>query len=140
MRQPTKEQQRMTLGGGGFWLAVAGLNGLIAVAAGAYGHHALGGHNSDFREIFLTGAQYHMWHTLALLGVAWTTEHFSGIAPALAGIAFSVGVFLFSGSLYVMGLTEDVPVRGAAPLGGMLLILGWTALIWTGFSMRRTQI
>ena len=125
---------------GGFWLAIAGLNGLVAVAAGAYGYHALGVQDSGFREIFLTGAQYHMWHTLALLSVAWAADRSGGIAPVLAGIAFAIGILLFSGSLYVMGLTEAAPVKGAAPLGGMLLMAGWAALIWTGLSMRRRKI
>ena len=122
----------------GFWLAVAGINGIIAVAAGAYGYHALGVRVSGFRDIFLTGAQYHMWHALALLGVAFAADRIGGRAPAAAGIAFSAGILLFSGSLYFMGLTETVAVRGAAPFGGMLLMAGWASLVWAGLSARRT--
>ncbi len=53
------------------WLFLAALNGLLAVAAGAYGAHWLEVTDSAHRDLFNTGMQYHMWHALALLAVAW---------------------------------------------------------------------
>jgi uncharacterized membrane protein YgdD (TMEM256/DUF423 family) len=48
-----------------------------------------------------------------------------------AGAAFTLGILLFSGSLYWFGLTGLVPVQGSAPTGGLLLTFGWLALMWT---------
>jgi uncharacterized membrane protein YgdD (TMEM256/DUF423 family) len=114
------------------WLLIAALNGLIAVAAGAYGHHALATSDSGHREYFETGVTYQMWHALALLAVAWLVEKTGPVArtASVAGIFFSAGIICFSGSLYYLGLTEQPLVRFAAPLGGILLMAGWAALAW----------
>lgn len=114
------------------WLFLGALNGLVAVAAGAYGWHALGG-DEGARKMFELGVQYQMGHALALLGVAWLATRFEGrrkIPVHLAGAGFTLGIVLFSGTLYAFGLTGLVPVEGAAPLGGMLLMIGWAALMW----------
>lgn len=51
------------------WLIAAAINGLIAVAAGAYGWHALPVSESGLCNIFMIGVHYQMWHALALIGV-----------------------------------------------------------------------
>lgn len=70
------------------WLFVAGLNGLLAVMAGAYGSHNLEAADSGSRDVFMVAVQYHMWHALALLAVAWLAERRQGrgaVAPSVAG-------------------------------------------------------
>jgi uncharacterized membrane protein YgdD (TMEM256/DUF423 family) len=114
------------------WLFVAGLNGLLAVMAGAYGSHNLEAADPGSRDVFMVAVQYHMWHALALLAVAWLAERRQGrgaIAPSVAGGAFTAGIVLFSGSLYALGLKGSVLVPGAAPVGGALLMIGWAALM-----------
>ncbi len=112
------------------WLALGAINGLMAVAAGAYGHHALAASDSYFRDAFATGVDYQMWHALALLSVAWLADRQPGQRMVgIAGFLFTLGILLFSGSLYCLGLTQTTLVVGAAPLGGMLLIAGWAALL-----------
>lgn len=119
------------------WLTAAAANGLIAVAAGAYGRHGLAVPDPYFREVFEIGVTYQMWHALALLAVAWLAENGGGRPARLAGIGFIAGIALFSGSLYALGLTGTVSVPGAAPVGGVLLMGGWAALIWAGLRRRR---
>jgi uncharacterized membrane protein YgdD (TMEM256/DUF423 family) len=117
------------------WLIVTALSGCLAVAAGAYGAHGLSG-DEVFKSAFQTGVQYHMWHSLALLGIAWFTESRpetnSGAAQAKwghrAGFLFALGLVLFSGSLYVFGLTQSLPMSGLPPAGGMALMAGWLTL------------
>ena len=117
----------------GWWLILAGVNGLLAVVAGAYGYHGLAVSDDLYRNAFNVGVQYHMWHALALLAVAWLTERDPrDWTPLVAGILFQAGIVLFSGILYALGMTEEVLVQGAAPLGGFLLIGGWLALVWAG--------
>jgi uncharacterized membrane protein YgdD (TMEM256/DUF423 family) len=109
------------------------LNGLVAVAAGAYGWHALGG-DDGARTMFEIGVQYQMAHALALLAVAWLASREEGrrrIPVHIAGAAFTLGSILFSGTLYAFGLTGLVSIEGAAPAGGFLLMIGWLALMWT---------
>jgi uncharacterized membrane protein YgdD (TMEM256/DUF423 family) len=117
------------------WLVIGALSGGLAAFSGAYGWHWLDADESG-REIFNMGVQYHMWHSMALLAVAWFTssrpQTDSGAAQAKwgrrAGFLFVAGMVLFSGSLYVFGITGILPLAGAAPAGGMALMAGWATL------------
>ncbi len=117
------------------WLFFAGLNGLIAVGAGAYGWHLLKADDGP-RQIFMMGVDYQMWHALALLAVAWLADrryHGRSFTLALAGWSFTLGIILFSGTLYAYGATGAVPVPYAAPIGGVLLIIGWLMILICAF-------
>ena len=119
----------------GLWLMIGGLNGLIAMGAGAYGWHSLGADDA-VREIFMMGVGYQMWHALAILATALlaTRPEFEGSRlPSLAGIGFTLGTVLFSGTLYAYALLGYVLVEGAAPFGGFLLMAGWLAIIICGY-------
>lgn len=113
------------------WLFLGALNGLLAVAAGAYGRH--GGLGSDGREMFGIASHYQITHGLALLAVAWLASRAAAgrwlTLANFAGAAFSLGILLFSGSLYWFGISGVVPVAGSAPAGGWCLMLGWLALM-----------
>jgi uncharacterized membrane protein YgdD (TMEM256/DUF423 family) len=119
------------------WLFLAALNGFVAVLAGAYGYHWLEVSEQGFRDVFKMGVDYHMWHALALLAVAWLAER-SGTGPAvvIAGWGFLTGILLFCGSLYALGLTGETVLPGAAPLGGFAFLLGWAALAWAALRER----
>jgi len=121
------------------WLFLAALNGLLAVAAGAYGSHGLAVTESARRDAFMTGVQYHMWHALALFAVAWLASRPQAPGAAavrVAGWAFTAGIVLFSGTLYALGLTGSAPVPGAAPAGGLSFFVGWSALIWVALARK----
>jgi uncharacterized membrane protein YgdD (TMEM256/DUF423 family) len=111
-------------------LALAGLNGLIAVAAGAFGAHGLRSRlTADALIIFETAARYHMYHALALAAVAalagprWTTA---------SVWLFQCGIIFFCGSLYAMALSNMAWkwLGAVTPFGGLLFILGWLCLIF----------
>jgi uncharacterized membrane protein YgdD (TMEM256/DUF423 family) len=110
---------------------LAAVFGFLGVALGAFGAHAL---SARFREqpnlgdSYRTGAQYHLLHTLALLGTAWASSQWSsGLIPAAGGL-FALGIVLFSGSLYVMALTGNRKLGAITPLGGLAFLAGWTCL------------
>ena len=113
------------------WLVVASISGLLAVGTGAYGAHGLSTEDT-FQDSFDAGVQYHMWHSLALLAVAWFTEQRRNTNAAkwghLAGGLFLAGIVLFSGTLYTLGISGELLITGAAPAGGMALMAGWAAL------------
>lgn len=110
--------------------ALAGsISAFIAVAAGAFGAHALRSRLApDLLAVFETGARYQMYHALALFAVAWAVTHWPGPPIRLAGWLFIGGTVLFSGSLYLLALTGARWLGAVTPLGGLLFLGGWVAL------------
>ena len=105
--------------------------GFLAVAAGAFGAHALRARlTAGDLEIFETAARYQMYHALALLGVAWAVTRWPGGAAHTAGWLFLGGTVVFSGSLYLLVLTGQRWLGAVTPLGGLGLLAGWLALAW----------
>jgi uncharacterized membrane protein YgdD (TMEM256/DUF423 family) len=114
------------------WLAIAAVNGFIAVALGAIGSHALRATLSPERLAWIdTGLRYHMFHVLALFGVALlfaAEAERAGWALRIAPWCFLGGMVLFSGGLYLMGIAGLRSLGPTVPTGGMLFLAGWAAL------------
>jgi uncharacterized membrane protein YgdD (TMEM256/DUF423 family) len=115
---------------------VAGaLSGAVAVAAGAFGAHALRGRLApDLLAVYQTGAQYQAVHALALLASGYLAGRAPGPLAAAAGWLFLAGSILFSGSLYALALSGVRALGAVTPLGGVAFIAGWLALAaaaWT---------
>jgi uncharacterized membrane protein YgdD (TMEM256/DUF423 family) len=105
------------------------LSALIAVAAGAFGAHALRARlDLAMLAAFETGARYQMYHALALLAVAWASSRWPGKLASAAGWCFVAGTVLFSGSLYAMALTGQRTLGAITPLGGVAFLAGWLCL------------
>jgi uncharacterized membrane protein YgdD (TMEM256/DUF423 family) len=107
---------------------------LLAVALGAFGAHGLRAVlSSGELATFETGVRYQMYHALALLLVAARHQGGGSVLGRVAGWAFTVGILLFSGSLYTLVLA-GLPWMGAVtPLGGVAFLVGWIALAWGFF-------
>ena len=118
-----------------FFLVAAGLFGAIGVAAGAYASHGLARLVDEVKliEYFELAALYQLVHAVALLGLALAASYRPPhLGAVIAGLLFTAGVFLFSGSLYLRVLT-GLPDWGAlTPLGGSAFILGWLVIAATG--------
>lgn len=113
-----------------FWLLGCAF-ALLAVAAGAFGAHALRSRlPADLLAVFETAARYQMYHALALLAVGWACTYWPGRAAPLAGWLFTAGIIVFSGSLYLLALTGSRWLGAITPLGGVGFLLGWAALGW----------
>jgi len=110
--------------------ALAGaVSAFIAVAAGAFGAHALRARlPPDLLAVFETGARYQMYHALALLAVAWAATRWPAAPVRAAGWLFIGGTLLFSGSLYLLALTGTRWLGAITPIGGLLFLAGWAAL------------
>jgi uncharacterized membrane protein YgdD (TMEM256/DUF423 family) len=112
------------------FFSLGALSGLISVAAGAFGAHALRARLSpESLAVFETGARYQMYHALALLAVAWVASRRPGALPQLAGWLFVTGTVLFSGSLYGLALTGARWLGALTPLGGIAFLAGWLCLL-----------
>lgn len=102
----------------------------IAVAAGAFGAHALRARLSpDLLATFETGARYQMYHALALLAAAWATTRWPGSLIQWAGWLFVIGTVLFSGSLYALALSGVRWLGAVTPFGGVAFLGGWVCLV-----------
>ena len=113
------------------FLAIAALFGLVAVAAGAFGAHALEARLAPDRlAIFETAARYQMYHALALVGVAWASTALPGSEnlTTAAGWAFVVGMLIFCGSLYLLALGGPRWLGAITPIGGLAFLTGWALL------------
>ncbi|MCS3628081.1 DUF423 domain-containing protein [Salinibacter ruber] len=108
---------------------------LIGVALGAFGAHGLEGRVSPERvETFRTGVAYQMYHALALLVVGWAAAQGWGPSLHWAGYCFVTGIVIFSGSLYVLVLSDTGWLGAITPLGGVAFIAGWALLAWAAFT------
>ena len=110
------------------------LSAFLAVAAGAFGAHALRGALApDLLQVFETAARYQMFHALALIAVDLVRAQRGGApqrALGVAGALFAAGTVLFSGSLYALALS-GVRLWGAlTPFGGVAFLAGWVAFAW----------
>jgi len=111
------------------FVALGAWSALVAVAAGAFGAHALRSRlGPDLLAVFETGARYQMYHALALLAVAWVADRWPGRLVRAAGWLFVVGTVLFSGSLYALALTGVRTFGAITPLGGAAFLAGWACL------------
>lgn len=130
------------------WSTVGATLGGLAVILGAFAAHGIDGYFAEkyagqvktvtgvevpaaqkYLNDFKTGAQYQMYHSLALLAVG-----FAGVTSRkqkllnIAGWCFLLGIIFFSGSLYVLTLSGQTFWGAIAPIGGSLLIVGWFTL------------
>ncbi|HEX4452856.1 MAG TPA: DUF423 domain-containing protein [Kofleriaceae bacterium] len=109
-------------------IALGAINGGIAVAAGAFGAHGLKERISQHSlEIFETAVRYQMFHALAMILCAVIAT--SGARTA--GWLFQAGIVVFSGSLYLLALTETKWLGAVTPVGGLAFLAGWAALAWS---------
>ena len=106
------------------------LSALVAIAAGAFGAHGLRGRlTPDLLAVFETAARYQMYHALALLAVGLAAARWQAPVVRWAGWLFVGGTVLFSGSLYLLALTQVRWLGAVTPLGGLMLLAGWGCLV-----------
>lgn len=108
--------------------------GILAIIFGAFGAHALKKFLTPDQLIsFETGVRYQMYHALFLLFLGGTHK-VSDRTKNTIFLLILIGVILFSGSIYLLTTKEitsvDIsPIAFITPIGGLLLILGWIALL-----------
>ncbi len=101
----------------------------VGVGLGAFAAHGLRGSLTSVElATFETGVRYQMYHALALLITSWAANHTKPKLSQLVGILFTVGMVLFSGSLYLLALTEIRWIGAITPVGGVSLLIGWVVL------------
>ena len=122
-------------GGSLVHVRIAAVVAAAAVGLGAFGAHGL---EERFVEVgekaagwWDTAVFYHLVHAVALFALAASSWFVKGPWWLLL-----VGTFLFSGSLYVMGVTGFTKLGMVTPLGGLSFIAGWIGIAWKAGSRR----
>ncbi len=101
----------------------------LAVLLGAFGAHALKTQLSpEMLAIYKTGVEYHFYHALGLLIIGLIAFHIPSRWLNWAGICLIAGIFLFSGSLYVLSISGIKAFGAITPLGGLAFVTGWVFL------------
>lgn len=115
------------------WSLTGALLMALAVALGAFGAHGLRGRLDAYRmSVYEKAVFYHFVHALGLLVVSVMPK--AGVltqsaANWVCGLLLA-GIVLFSGSLYLLGLTGNRALGAVTPFGGLCFIAAWLALAW----------
>ena len=111
------------------FLLIGSLAAVVGVTLGAFGAHGLRNRLApEMLAVFETAVRYEMYHALALVLVAALMARFDGWLIHAAGWSFTIGIVLFSGSLYLLALTGIRILGAITPFGAIAFILGWAFL------------
>lgn len=113
------------------WLIIGACLAGIAVLVGAFGAHGLKARvSSEDLGIFETAVRYQMYHSLGiiLISVLGITKSFPDDILMMPAYLMIAGVIIFSGSLYILVLTNIRWLGAITPFGGGLLIFSWFLL------------
>ncbi|MFM7181757.1 MAG: DUF423 domain-containing protein [Verrucomicrobiales bacterium] len=116
------------------WLRLIALSGFLGVALGAFGAHGLKDYftaHPTHAEWWQKASLYHLTHTVAALGALALG------ARRLPIVLFLFGILIFSGTLYLMALTNERWLGAITPIGGTALLAGWLALAFMPSPARR---
>lgn len=132
-----------------FWLSLGAMLAGLSVATGAFAAHGLDQYFKDkypateqkevagqafpasykYLQDFKTGAEYQMYHALALIFVGVLSQSRKSRALDVAGWSFLIGIVLFSGMLYALTITGQRVLGAIVPLGGVAFLVGWVSLV-----------
>jgi len=109
---------------------------LLSVVLGAFAAHGLKQFiEPNSVEIFQTGVKYQFYHGLAILfcGLWYKIDLIKSLKTTT--LLFSIGILLFSGSLYLLSFKEVISlplslIGPATPIGGLFFIAGWISIIY----------
>ena len=117
------------------WIGIAAINLAVAVALGAFGAHGIKSMvNAQQLAWWHTATLYLFIHALGLLMVGLLIR--LNYATQATAWLLQVGVIIFAGSLFAMTLGAPRWFGAITPIGGVLMIAGWTWLAVTAFRIK----
>ena len=108
------------------WILTGSVLGFIGVAIGAFGAHSLKPYiMPELMESYKTGVLYHLIHAVIItaIGLSGKTEYYKG------ALFLTIGIILFSFSLYIYSLTGIKFLAMITPFGGVSFLAGWLLII-----------
>lgn len=116
-------------------VAAGAINMFIAVAAGAFGAHALKQSLiPEMLTIWHTAATYQMIHALGLIAIGMLMPRYQTGLIKRAGITMLLGILIFSGSLYALAISGIRILGAITPVGGLAFLAAWAMLAWTALT------
>jgi uncharacterized membrane protein YgdD (TMEM256/DUF423 family) len=120
-------------------LLTGALFGLLGVALGAFGAHALKAMltESGRLDTYELAVRYQFYHAFALLAVGVLQQFMTSKYFRISSIFFLSGTLLFSGSLYLLCFSGSIAFAIVTPFGGVLLIFGWVLMMLGIFNTKK---
>jgi uncharacterized membrane protein YgdD (TMEM256/DUF423 family) len=122
-------------------LTLGAIGGLLGVAFGAFGAHALRNRLDNYAlGVFETAVQYQFIHSLALLAVGILMLQVpSSMLLRSSAALLVIGICIFSGSLYLLSLTGLRWLGAVTPIGGLAFIGAWACLAAAAWTLHGSQ-
>ncbi|HED4469544.1 TPA: DUF423 domain-containing protein [Pasteurella multocida] len=119
------------------WLFIAALSGFFCIAFGAFAAHGLEKNLTPKALAWIeTGLKYQFFHTVALMVLGTLQLYLKADTDRVInwiGSTWSLGIVLFSGSLYALALGVTKSVAWLTPIGGTLFLMGWAMLAYRSY-------
>ncbi|WP_438461626.1 DUF423 domain-containing protein [Staphylococcus pseudintermedius] len=117
------------------FIILGALNALMAVGTGAFGAHALDGKLSEhYMSVWEKATTYQMYHGLGLMLIGIIGGALN-LNVGWAGWLMFLGIVFFSGSLYILSLTQVSVLGAITPIGGILFVISWLMLAIAAFKL-----
>ena len=112
------------------WLIIGAISGLITVGIGAFGAHGLKEilENNQTTNVYNKAVLYQMFHSIAIL-IIGLLEMYTEKSIFLSGLFLILGILIFSGSLYILSITNLKWIGAITPIGGLCFLIGWIILV-----------
>ena len=109
------------------FLILASILLALAVVVGAFGAHIIQDMVTEERfAVYQTGVQYHFYHALGLMMIGLAAMHMAqNKLLRWSGYSMILGIIIFSGSLYLLTITDTGWLGAITPIGGLTFIAGW---------------
>jgi len=110
-------------------IAVGAFNAFLAVGTGAFAAHGLKDFlSTEYLNTFKTAADYQLIHGVGMIVIGLLSKNKPNDYNIAAGILMFIGITLFSGSLYLLTLTDTKWLGIITPFGGTLILVAWLTL------------
>lgn len=112
------------------FLSIGSIAMALAVILGAFGAHALRGKLAeDLFDVFQTGVTYHFYHATGILIIGILASFLPDTwYLRWSGWLMTAGIIIFSGSLYLLSLSDVRWLGAITPVGGLCFIIAWIFL------------
>lgn len=101
------------------------------IVLGAFGAHSLKDQLNEYgKSIYEKAVLYQMFHSLGILFVALLDRYIETVTFSLSIWLFAGGILLFSGSLYILAISQIKWLGAITPIGGILFIIGWALVFY----------
>jgi uncharacterized membrane protein YgdD (TMEM256/DUF423 family) len=112
----------------------------LAVAAGAFGAHGLRNKLDAYSmSVYEKAVFYHFVHALGILLIAVLarTGAITSSGQGRAAWLLTIGILVFSGSLYALAVSGIRILGAITPIGGVAFIAGWLVLAYEAIRVQR---